>query len=239
MSRRGRRDRERRARRTGVPVPPAGQDDAGAAATGERAMPERDERAVVGGVQERRASAAARRRGAARRSRIRRLLFQGAVGGLAIVAVALALNALGVFRPAVGESIPDLGRGHLAEGQSGRYNSIPPTSGAHAPPVRWGSFSARIPDENVVHNLEHGGIAIAYNGIPAEDVQRLQGWLTSYPRDRFGSVKIVIHPDERLPAGTIALTAWTRLLKLTAYDESQVRAFLDANMDRCCESVRP
>lgn len=46
-----------------------------------------------------------------------------------------------------------------------------------------------------------------------------------------------IHPDERLAPGTIVLTAWTRLLKLGSYDASLIRSFIDANMDRCCESV--
>lgn len=178
-----------------------------------------------------------RRHGAARRSRGRALASRAAVIGVAVVAVALALNALGVFRPNVGESFPDLGRAHLSPGQSAHYNSIPPTSGPHANPVGWGAYTARVPDENVVHNLEHGGIAIAYNAVSPDDVERLKSWLTTYPRDRHGNVKLVIHPDERLAPGTIVLTAWTRLLKLGSYDASLIRSFIDANMDRCCESV--
>lgn len=96
---------------------------------------------------------------------------------------------------------------------------------------------AQIPDERAVHNLEHGGIVIDYNGISAEDVAKLKSLLSSYPRDRYNEVKVVIQPYDKIAPGTIALTAWGWRELLTSYDDQAVRAFLDAHMNRCCESV--
>src|SRR3989344_5078 len=45
------------------------------------------------------------------------------------------------------------------------YNSNPPTSGPHyEQPSRWGVSQAELPDEQLIHNLEHGGIWISYVG---------------------------------------------------------------------------
>jgi len=137
-------------------------------------------------------------------------------------------------------AVPDLGRGHVPEGSAITYDSVPPTSGSHyaAKVAPWGSYTARIEDPVVVHNLEHGGIAIAYDGIDEATVKQLDGLLTTFPRSRYGNrVKLVIHPDDRLAAGEIVLTAWARMDRLTGYDEARIRAFYEAHLDRCCESV--
>jgi len=163
---------------------------------------------------------------------------RSAIAAAIVVALWVAADGLGLFRPSAGRVVGDLGRGHVPDGQPVRYNSLPPTSGPHwAAPAAWGSYSERVPDERIVHNLEHGGIAIAYHGIDQPAVQKLRGLLTTFPRDRFGRVKLVIHPDDRLETGTIALTAWTRLELLREPDEARIRRFYDAHLGRCCEQV--
>ena len=187
-----------------------------------------------------RSAATARRRGYQRRSKWQPIGLRVAVVAGLVVGVLLLANAAGLLRPSAGVVMPDLGRGHVPEGSAITYDSVPPTSGSHyaAKVAPWGSYTARIEDPVVVHNLEHGGIAIAYDGIDEATVKQLDGLLTTFPRSRYGNrVKLVIHPDDRLAAGEIVLTAWARMDRLAGYDEARIRAFYEAHLDRCCESV--
>lgn len=158
------------------------------------------------------------------------------VGALAVGAYFL-LDSFGVFS-AAGARVSDLGRTHIAEGQTFEYNSRPATSGSHWPaPARWGVYSSPLPDERTVHNLEHGGVIIAYNGISKEDIDKLSRLRNGYPRGRWPEVKIVLEPYDRIPPGTIALAAWGWLDTMQGYDEARILAFLRAHYDKCCEPV--
>ena len=159
--------------------------------------------------------------------------------GVAVVLVAAVLVARSLEIGAPGERIAVSGVGqHVTEGQPVQYNSIPAVGGPHWPsPAGWGASTTTFPDERAVHNLEHGGIVIDYNGISAADLAKLQALLRSYPRDRYNEVKLLIQPYPKIASGSIALTAWGWRQILTAYDDQTVRAFLDAHMNRCCESV--
>jgi hypothetical protein len=127
---------------------------------------------------------------------------------------------------------------HRTDGVAIAYPSYPPTSGAHWPAsTTWGFHSEPVPDERAVHNLEHGGVVASYNNIPAESLAALQALLTTYPNDKYNQVKLVIRPYDKIPSGTIVLTAWEWILELPAYDEAQVRAFMDARLNQCCEDV--
>ena len=148
------------------------------------------------------------------------------------------LQASGAVDPQVGRSFHDQGRTHMPEPQTFEYNSRPATAGPHWPaPARWGVYTTQLPDERLVHNLEHGGIVIAYNGIAKEDVQRLSALRSSYPRGQWPEVKIVIHPHDKIPPGSIAVAAWTRLDIMPGYDEARILAFIRVRMGKCCEAV--
>ncbi|HUQ16965.1 MAG TPA: DUF3105 domain-containing protein [Candidatus Saccharimonadales bacterium] len=155
----------------------------------------------------------------------------------AVVAGVLVFRSLDIGAP--GERIATSGVGqHLPDGQPITYDSTPPVGGPHWPgPAAWGANGTTIPDARAVHNLEHGGIVVSYNAIPAEDLGRLKALPGTLSRDRFNEVKLVIHPYDRIPAGTIVLTAWGWRQALPAYDEAKIRAFYDAHQNRCCESV--
>ena len=165
-----------------------------------------------------------------------------AIGAAAIVLVVgvILARSLGVGESAGRFTGPGTGLGnHPADGVPIAYPSYPPTSGAHWPaPTSWGFHSEVVPDERAVHNLEHGGVVASYNNIPAESLASLRALLTTYPKDKYGLVKLVIRPYDKIPAGTIVLTAWSWIDELTTYDEARVRAFLDAHLNQCCEDVR-
>ncbi len=164
-----------------------------------------------------------------------------AIGAVAVVLVigVLLAQSFGVGESAGRFTGPASGVGsHPAEGTTIAYSAYPPTYGPHWPaPTTWGFHTEVVPDERVVHNLEHGGVVASYNNIPAESLAALQGLLATYPKDKHGEVKLVIRPYDRIPSGTIALTAWSWIDELPTYDDARVRAFLGAHLNKCCEDV--
>lgn len=163
-----------------------------------------------------------------------------AIGAAAIVLVigVLIAQSFGVGESAGRFTGPGSGGGnHPTEGQAIPYASYPPTYGPHWAPTTWGFHSETVPDERAVHNLEHGGVVASYNNIPAESLAALQALLTTYPKDKYGQVKLVIRPYDKITAGTIVLTAWNWVDELSAYDDARVIRFLNAHLNKCCEDV--
>ena len=160
-------------------------------------------------------------------------------GAILLVVGVLVARSFGVGESAGRYTGPGSGVGdHRTEGQAVAYPSYPPTSGPHWPaPTTWGFHSEVVPDERAVHSLEHGGVVASYNNIPAESLAALQALLTTYPKDKYGEVKLMIRPYDKIPAGTIALTAWNWIDELTTYDDARVRRFLAAHLNQCCEDV--
>lgn len=128
----------------------------------------------------------------------------------------------------VGTKAESQGNAHMPEGQHFAYNTTPPTSGSHWPtPAGWGIKDTQEPNERTTHNLEHGGIVIAYSSsLAAEDVTKLK----SLVRGVSGTYsKVLLEPYPQLSDAKIAVTAWTWLLKLPGYDEAQIVKFLKAH----------
>jgi hypothetical protein len=84
-----------------------------------------------------------------------------------------------------------------------KYNSFPPTTGTHYYlPAKFNIYTFPIPQLAVVHNLEHGGIAVQYGSkVPAETVAKIRDW---YLGD---SNALLVAPLPEL-GKRIALTAW-------------------------------
>jgi len=162
-----------------------------------------------------------------------------AAGGALLVIGVLVARSFGVGEGAGHYTGPGSGVGnHITEGQPIAYPSYPPTYGPHWPaPTTWGYHSEAIPDERAVHNLEHGGVVASYNNVPSDALAALQALLTTYPKDKYGEVKLVIRPYDKIAPGTIVLTAWEWIDELPAYDDARVRQFLSAHLGKCCEDV--
>ncbi|MDP3993988.1 MAG: DUF3105 domain-containing protein [Candidatus Doudnabacteria bacterium] len=121
-----------------------------------------------------------------------------------------------------GVAIPELGRDHIAAGaQHDPYNSNPPTSGPHyAQAADWGFYEEPLPDEQLIHNLEHGGIWISYK---KPDDSELEGQLKAISEKY--SLKVIITPRAENDS-PIAAAAWGRLLKLDSFDRDQIEDFI-------------
>ncbi len=161
--------------------------------------------------------------------------------GAAVLVIAAVLAWFFMFRDTVDtsalgvETFEDQGRDHLDPGETNpNYNSNPPTSGAHDPsPVAWGVYTAGLEpfptNENLVHNLEHGGVVIYYDPskLSADEQKALIEKGVFWVKDK--RTKVVVVPWTGLKEGVaVATTAWTKLMELPALDMEKVTAFVDA-----------
>lgn len=113
----------------------------------------------------------------------------------------------------------------------------PPTSGPHSAPMPWQIYDNDIGDSNAIHNLEHGGIYVAYRyDLPAEQIERLKA-LFSVPSSRpgFSPTKVLVAPrsDNRSP---IVVSSWKKNLKLDAFDEEKLVAYYTENLNKSPEA---
>jgi hypothetical protein len=186
----------------------------------------------------------------ARKKQQRRMVMIGAGVAAAVIVIALVVAASGVLNPpapapqvaqAAGsvvcsavQTFPAQSRDHIQRGQPHPdYSSNPPTSGWHwDTPQDWGVYTNQQFQEQLVHNLEHGGIVIQYNGLPPADVQRLTDLVN---RD---SYHMILAPYPGLPQSVkVAYTAWTHLQTCDGVDENAIRAFINAFRDKGPELV--
>ena len=110
------------------------------------------------------------------------------------------------------------------------YSTVPPTSGDHwGTPGRCGFYNDPIPDEVVVHNLEHSNIVISYNLPNPADVDQLRDFMDGFD----------LAPDwavtrfyDKIPEGTVALSTWGVLDEMVGVDEDRIERFFDAYAGR-------
>ncbi len=146
----------------------------------------------------------------------------------------LLISTTGPKGPDYSHPVKILGRNHIREGTAfNGYNSNPPTSGDHyqnPAPARF--YDKELPDEQLVHNLEHGHIWIAYKpGLPAEIVDGLKN---------FAGGNIVVTPRSKNDTD-IALAAWGRLdkfdIEANEIDSQRIKDFISRYQNRGPESV--
>jgi hypothetical protein len=101
-------------------------------------------------------------------------------------------------------AVPLMGEDHIAsDAPLPEYNSNPPTSGPHYGQTAQSGFREdSVPDQNIIHNLEHGDIWIAYHPRVSDDVKDVL--------KRFAGAKVIITPREANDTD-IALASWGRL----------------------------
>jgi hypothetical protein len=99
---------------------------------------------------------------------------------------------------------PGLQPKHLASvAAKPRYNSFPPTSGPHYfRPAIWNFYDTPLPQVQLVHNLEHGGVVVQYGaGVAAGTVREIASWYAKHPNG------LIIAPLPKL-GKKVALAAW-------------------------------
>jgi hypothetical protein len=168
----------------------------------------------------------------------------GATGPAAVDAIVRSSDygkAVDIQAPKVPKGVTSMGgkpgikqeaqaRYHIDFGESHpKYNSVPATSGWHYAqpnaPVAWGVYKDFLPDEVLLHNLEHGGIGIHYNCPDgcSDMAGQLAEFASKYP-------KIVVSPYPGMET-LIALTAWTYLDKFDEFDAERITDFIEAHIN--------
>lgn len=182
----------------------------------------------------------------ARQQRIRRYAIATVAALIALIIAGLIVREL--VRPKSGEAVPVMASNHIpATAPRPDYNSNPPTSGPHyATPARQGFYTQDPPrDEALVHNLEHGYVIMWYDCTPLDQSQcdalksQLRGVIDRAPLSQFTPTKKLIAVPRKDFGAQIALTAWGRILKLDAFDEAAINAFIQEWRDKGPEPQAP
>jgi hypothetical protein len=156
----------------------------------------------------------------------------GGIAGVIVIALAAWIIA-SVRAPLPGQKFESLGNDHLADINSPHepYNSDPPTSGPHLPPIpRPGIYTQPKRAEELGHFMEHGGVWLLYNCPDGceEDVQRLTE-ITNQAIDRNRPVALAPYPSME---SRFAATAWQYLLTLDAVDRGELDNFINRHACR-------
>ena len=117
---------------------------------------------------------------------------------------------------------------HLPEGTEIQYASFPPSSGDHWPPQviqRCGFYEEGLPDEVVVHHLEHGNIVVNYNLPDPAQVQQLRGVMDSIG---ISNIWGITRSYGKIPQGQVAVTAWGVLDTMDGVDGERITRFFEA-----------
>ncbi len=103
------------------------------------------------------------------------------------------------------------------------YTMTPPVSGQHAGiPAECGVYGAQIPNENMVHTLEHGGVGILFRpDLEPDVIEEIEALVDSFDSHTFSA------PYDALET-PITVVAWASAMKLETYDEVAIRGFMDA-----------
>ena len=175
---------------------------------------------------------------------MRRFMLNGFVlGGLALILPACGAShsdtpvvAVVVSTDPGIETFAEEGSMHVPLGSVVVYSTDPPTSGDHYPiAVGGGYYEFEIEAPYLVHSMEHGGAIIYYH--PGVVTNSQKNSLKALARDHpgvFGQVVCVPRNDAAYP---IILTAWTRRLRLSTYDQDRIDGFLALFLDQGPESA--
>ena len=132
-----------------------------------------------------------------------------------------------VIGAVIGEPVPisqDIT--HVPEGQRVDYSDAPPTSGQHWPATApCGFYPDGLPDERVVHNLEHGNIVVSFNFTNPAQVTALRQVLDGVRQfDDWG----VARSYDKIAEGQVALAAWGQLHRMDGVRPWEIGPFFEA-----------
>lgn len=102
------------------------------------------------------------------------------------------------------------------------YESSPPVSGPHSQRGSdCGTHANQLANENLVHTLEHGAVAIFY--LPTtepEEIERVEALVQSYDSHTFSA------PYTEMDS-PIVVAAWGHMMRLEEFDEPAAREFIE------------
>jgi hypothetical protein len=165
------------------------------------------------------------RAGEKRRIRGRRVaITSGIVAAVAVVAlivISIVLTPRPTATPSASGGIRGLTTysntaGHVQG--SVTYDQTPPVGGPHNQVwLNCGIYTQPVPNENAVHDLEHGAVWVTYDpSLPASTVATLRGLMPS--------TYTVLSPYPGL-GGAIVLSAWDAQVKVSSVTDARIAQF--------------
>ena len=188
-----------------------------------------------------RAVRAAAARAHVRKQRTRQIvLIAGTILGVGalILVLVLVVSHQRKAVPLIGTSLPEEGRTHVPDGSKLTFRHYPPASGNHYPtPAAAGFYTTPVAEGNWVHSLEHGYIVILYKpSVDAATIQELRDLMTSFPKEKYNEVKLVVTPYDHMD-NPITAVMWDRELALDQFDRDQLLSFYQADVDHGPEDI--
>jgi hypothetical protein len=114
---------------------------------------------------------------------------------------------------------------HVENGQTVEYSTTPPTSGDHwAELANCGFYREELPDELIVHNLEHGNIVVSYNLTDQEEIDELRRVISNIG---LANLWGIVRPYDKLQEGRVALATWGVLDTMDGVDPGRIEAFFE------------
>ncbi len=112
------------------------------------------------------------------------------------------------------------------------YSTVPPTSGDHwSTASRCGFFTDPVPDEAIVHNMEHSNVIIHYNLPNQADVDALENVYNGL-EDGWRNHFTVARPYDEIGVGQVALTTWGVLDVMDGVDQERIERFYENYVGR-------
>lgn len=163
----------------------------------------------------------------ARRERRRRIALVGTVtvvvlaviGGLVAIAVSTRRSSSSASGPVAGVQTFPEERGHTTAKVT--YPQSPPAGGAHSPMwLTCGIYASPVPNENAVHDLEHGAVWITYRpDLASAEISALQALV----REQGGYTTLSPYSGLRT---AVTASAWGAQLNLDSAGDPRLRQFL-------------
>ncbi|MDQ3963388.1 MAG: DUF3105 domain-containing protein [Actinomycetota bacterium] len=102
------------------------------------------------------------------------------------------------------------------------YPMTPPVSGQHASqPAPCGIFDAQVPNENMVHTLEHGAVGLLYKPeADLDTIKQIEELATTYESHVFTA------PFPGMETN-FTLMAWAHMMRLDEFDEEAAKEFIN------------
>lgn len=167
-----------------------------------------------------------------------RRVLNWSIAAVLVIALSYGVSALVQSAAPQGEdfsrAVPLLEATHIPVGSPlPEYPSNPPSSGPHySQTARSGFRTQAIPDQNIIHNLEHGDVWIAFDPRIGEEAQN--------SLKKFAAPKVIITPREANDTD-IALVAWGRIdtfdLEGGTVPEGRIRNFITRYLNKGPERI--
>ena len=126
----------------------------------------------------------------------------------------------------IGTNFPIAGRDHVDEGTRITYDTVSPTSGNHWPtPAQCDFYEDTLPNEQIVHNMEHGQIVVSYNLATESDVQALRDTLNNIELYKIWGLARAYND---IQPGEINLSTWGVNDVFMGVDKGRIKQFFEA-----------